>query len=338
MKGDRPQIIPALSGLRGFAALLVLFSHAEKVLFPSYLGHSAGHMGVMLFFTLSAFLITHLYLNSPANKVSIRNYAVARFARVYPLFFFMLMTGAVAYFFLPDYPYAARPLKVAAVASLQFKFHVFWTIKTEAQFYVLFALIWWLGWRIERPTLVAFIFAALACLCVFIDIYPFPSGNINKTIQFFGIGVLAALIRPILIQKSGKLADVFFGMAFIAFCLSVPSIFELVTGAEQKGFWSPWLLLLSGLIILFGSIANGAFSRLFSSRIAIWLGDISFGVYLIHHPVLFFVTKHFGFLPNWVEMLMVIVFTLIASQLAFVLLERPALKAIRSKLTVSAKS
>src|SRR5271155_4709859 len=53
--------IPALDGLRGFACLLVLFSHAGWAgLCPRL--PIAGHLGVMVFFTLSGFLMAYLYM------------------------------------------------------------------------------------------------------------------------------------------------------------------------------------------------------------------------------------------------------------------------------------
>ena len=55
--------IHTLTGLRGIAALLVFISHcgAQSIL-PSFLGKGFGQIGVMLFFVLSGFLMTHLYI------------------------------------------------------------------------------------------------------------------------------------------------------------------------------------------------------------------------------------------------------------------------------------
>lgn len=86
--------IAALNGLRGLAAITVFVSHAGNAgIIPQFLGRGAGHMGVMLFFTLSAFLLTHLYLHVPATRQNVRTFAIARFARVYSLFIAVLSTG-----------------------------------------------------------------------------------------------------------------------------------------------------------------------------------------------------------------------------------------------------
>ncbi len=79
--------IKALTGLRGFAALLVFVTHAshQRSFLPRSV-HIYGQVGVMLFFVLSGFLLGYLYLErSPSRKQLIR-YSAARIGRVVPLY------------------------------------------------------------------------------------------------------------------------------------------------------------------------------------------------------------------------------------------------------------
>ena len=85
----------ALDGLRGLAALLVLFVHL-----PERLGldlaarqHSwlfrfslAGDMGVDLFFVLSGFLITRILLENVQRPRGLRTFWVRRVLRIFPLY------------------------------------------------------------------------------------------------------------------------------------------------------------------------------------------------------------------------------------------------------------
>src|SRR3954447_733875 len=95
---DRAQRFPALDGLRGLAVLLVLLDHAsdaELRLFPGANMNRAGKYGVYLFFVLSAFLLTHLLLLTPAEKLArFRTwftYFVRRFLRIFPLYALVLL-------------------------------------------------------------------------------------------------------------------------------------------------------------------------------------------------------------------------------------------------------
>ena len=80
--------IRRLNTLRGLAALIVLVGHYSNKarLWDALLGTRAPQLGVMLFFLLSAFLMTVLYLDREPTKQAMRGYAMARIARVLPRF------------------------------------------------------------------------------------------------------------------------------------------------------------------------------------------------------------------------------------------------------------
>ncbi|MFY9600755.1 MAG: acyltransferase family protein, partial [Pseudolabrys sp.] len=95
--------MPQFSGLRGIAALLVLFYHVRT---PQHLElnfgvcdvfSKFGYLGVDVFFVLSGFILSHVYRDG-FNLAGLRSYGVARFARIYPLHLVTLfmMLGAYA--------------------------------------------------------------------------------------------------------------------------------------------------------------------------------------------------------------------------------------------------
>jgi hypothetical protein len=95
-----PQHLPALDGLRGVAALMVLVSHSANAGFlPTIFRAQFGPLGVALFYLLSGFLMTHLAVRSSLSRENLRNYAVARLARVLPLFYLALLVAAPASLF-----------------------------------------------------------------------------------------------------------------------------------------------------------------------------------------------------------------------------------------------
>jgi peptidoglycan/LPS O-acetylase OafA/YrhL len=91
----------ALDGLRGVAVLLVLLAHgSEYYLSPDIFVSYGGWLGVIVFFVLSGFLITHLLLEERARTRRLRllNFYARRALRIWPLYFAVL--GAYA-FILP---------------------------------------------------------------------------------------------------------------------------------------------------------------------------------------------------------------------------------------------
>src|SRR6185437_11636585 len=100
--------LPQFTGLRGIAALLVLFFHVRtpqniELHFGVLDAFSKfGFLGVDVFFVLSGFILSHVYGNTFVNGVNsedLRTYGVARFARIYPLHLLTLLMMLGAYWF-----------------------------------------------------------------------------------------------------------------------------------------------------------------------------------------------------------------------------------------------
>ncbi|WP_101760228.1 acyltransferase [Oceanicoccus sp. KOV_DT_Chl] len=96
--------LAALTSLRGIAALCVVLHHFCVFLFPEIYRLLPSHfltksyLWVDLFFILSGFVMTHVYqqrFSSGYHKVEFKRFLLARFARIYPLHFFMLLVFIV---------------------------------------------------------------------------------------------------------------------------------------------------------------------------------------------------------------------------------------------------
>lgn len=147
----RPQLqhIPELDGIRGIAALMVLFHHLlftsipnpaqwnTLVVMASSLGHAGGY-GVDLFFVLSGFLITSLLLLDRASPNYYWNFYWKRVLRILPLYLVVLICLVAV---MPQsWRYAL--LSLVFLANFAQLFHIasagpFWTLAIEEQFYLL---------------------------------------------------------------------------------------------------------------------------------------------------------------------------------------------------------
>jgi peptidoglycan/LPS O-acetylase OafA/YrhL len=166
--------INPLTGLRFVAAVTVAIGHAAPSLRDDWLGHlvaQVASIGMTLFFVLSGFVLWFTYadrmLKSPS--ATLRDFAVARFARLYPMYVLVVVviTGylvirrnqdpAALVFVLTMtqawFPVFNGTMLAAAISSLE---HL-WSISVELFFYLLFPLICFSFGRIERISTLAWV-------------------------------------------------------------------------------------------------------------------------------------------------------------------------------------
>jgi peptidoglycan/LPS O-acetylase OafA/YrhL len=184
---DRRQL-PALTGLRFFAAFFVLFSHAchTAIIFSDSkfwfsLGNICPYLGMSLFFVLSGFVIHYNYgalFQSHGFLQATYTFGVARFARIYPLFlFFLLIALALAGFsglkLSYTLPFYATLTQSWAFLTTDLDRSFFltsfyphsWSISTEVFFYLTYPLLVTLVFRLRKPTAVLVSIALFVSLC-----------------------------------------------------------------------------------------------------------------------------------------------------------------------------
>jgi len=193
---DRPDI-PALTGLRFYAAFFVLIAHSSAALLLDhetpygaiYWATQASGFGMTLFFVLSGFVIHYNYadLVTGAGVKGIGSYLWARFARLYPLFLLMMLIYVLVSSRHIDY-WAGHPERLNStfralpyfIFSVQSWFYVVidgnplldaiggaspitWSISTEWFFYFLYLAFVWLVLKLHTPQ-VALLVILLWCL------------------------------------------------------------------------------------------------------------------------------------------------------------------------------
>lgn len=334
--------IPTLSGLRGLAALMVLFSHAEHYGYLNIpFGKGLRKIGVELFYVLSGFLISGLYANTEFSTNHVRNYVAARLARVLPLFYTALLCGVAlllvfghsGYSFGDIYSFFQNVLLLKGTGVL-------WSVPVEIQYYALFILIWG-AWKHQWGLGFIFVISALQVLLIFLLLNRLGDENyLFFWVHFFLIGFILAQIWR---NNSAKVSEfcskslVVYILSFIAISASIallPWLRELMSFQLPPIFIDPFVIISIVISFMFTLFGRGPYAIL-GHPIMRRLGDWSFGIYLIHAPFIFLadgfkLKERLGATP---ALFLVLLTTIATAALARAIIEVPIGRQMRKYLS-----
>ena len=293
----------ALDGVRGVAICFVLGAH-----YVSPVVHGGNIVGVQLFFVLSGFLITSLLLAEQARSgaISLPMFYVRRALRLLPAFYGMVVVYLVAVAALgdrldtsPGTALGSVGLASAYVFNFASAFEVrpaaelgpLWTLSVEEQFYLLWPMI--LALLLARRTsargLVTGILAAIAALWIVrpltwsllgIRIYEYTWTWADSLL----IGVLLAVLvhhgwtarmRLFAVLQTGRVQLVAWAI------LGAAALMELKTSPLTYAVVLP-VLACAMATVVWGSVSmpDGTATRLLSHRLIVWIGVLSYSLYL----------------------------------------------------------
>lgn len=313
--------------------------------------NGSGRYGVFLFFVLSAYLLTKQGIEAGLEQVRTgefwRNYARRRCARVLPLYLLGLTVYSIASSWRGLEAYALHPRGFLAALAMIDAPGVFWTIPVEFQYYavlpgVVIAMLL-LGSSLRRWMALAG--AAIAAVAV---AFPSQYGDFRSMLCTFLVGSSAALIQVRfstarsaatgLDDRARSIAwDVAGWSALAIVVLCNPLYFELATGIHvpTNGDHFPRDQFLAfavvwAVVLLAGVNGHGSLSRLLRSRALVTCGKISFGLYVWHMLVITLIEDYSG-LPPALDLLLAAALCGGLASLSWVLIEKPALGAIRPR-------
>jgi peptidoglycan/LPS O-acetylase OafA/YrhL len=334
--------IRKLNTLRGLAALIVLVSHYsnESGLFGKALGLGAGQFGVMIFFLLSAFLISFLYLDRQSGPGAVFNFAIARIARVIPLYFLIVILSYLAINHLPGsigrYAFGIPGTEDLLAHLLFFQgTNLLWTIPPEIHFYVLFAVLWLFWSRLKLAICGLIVILITGSLFLMngqikmVNIFGLTADLIIlRVFPFFAVGfLLGALFRRW--QPEVRFQKHFYVLSLLVVPFLFPVIFFKLTGRIHAMWEDPGILAVMSAIFFLVVFLVPEKNPVLEN----WLGDlfgrISYSLYLLHFPLLKWL-RHLGLVGGFGGL---VLFLLLASGVAyasFVFLERPLRNWIRS--------
>lgn len=277
--------VPELDGLRGVAAITVIVSHCANAGFlPQFLGKGFGQQGVALFFVLSGYLIFYLYLDRNFTKSGIYQYALARCARVLPLFYGVVLLAAVVWVITGSGLYGFNSTDQLMTNLLLFQgTGILWSIPVEIQFYVLFVGFWWVyGSGYQKWALSGLLVIQVALLALTIGYnFGLSSGySLPYWLHFFVIGGVASLICP-----NVKVPNWIGVLTLCALPLALPEVRRMLGWPVLPNYLDPITAgypVLVFLLVLWGARAF----RFLAHPVLRYLGNISFGAYLLHWPLI----------------------------------------------------
>jgi len=306
----RKSELPALTGIRFYAAVFVFLSHVTIIpgmdrLGERYLVFNSGVVAVSFFFVLSGFILTYNYADFFRDGVSLEKYkrfVWDRLTKIYPVHFLALILVLPIAIFSPNLPldWRALPFHLLLVQcfwpSSSPTFHNYlnvpsWSISCEWFFYILAPLAIFSSFSLRRTRLAIVLIVSYAIILAFVlwnspsqfrQLY-FVSWFAPSRFPEFMCGVLLGRFFLSSSLSLGRLTSLF---------LQIAGILLIVVGAIYRvhAAWPLWggLLYLPGSILLVYGLAQGR-SLLAMHLAHPWvrcLGISSFSLYMIHAPIL----------------------------------------------------
>lgn len=327
--------MPQLDGLRAIAILAVLYHHYEPKSLVTTM-FSPGELGVRLFFVLSGFLITTILLRDCAATSSFPaaflSFMRRRMLRLYPVLLVTLLVGAAL-----DVSRIREMLLWSLTYTVNFWIAWYnqwpdgvshlWTLANEEQFYLIWpAILFFTPPRFLRLLLIVSIPAATAYRCAY-WIYGGENGTVHlansvlpiSVFDALALGCLLAIVRDYFVVKiCGLVGAAGYMLAkIVELSISNPhwagAANEISTTAICFAFtWLVWR-----------SANDGLPAKIFSNPALTYIGKISYGLYIIHVPVMFWLGVWGGSLTLKISAL---VTTFGLAILSWHLIERPILR------------
>jgi len=311
MTVTRPAL-PVLTSPRFFAAIEVVIYHFLLLKEDNFVDciFSAGGQAVTFFFVLSGFILVYVYngeKSDDANTTSAWVFWKARFARIYPAFILSLLIGLPALLY-ETFISRVEPLRVfwGEIVLIPVLLQAWWppavmngwngpswSLSAEALFYAIFPLMMRLFRRIQAWRLVVAAYGLVVADAVLrwviqpaasapkeawnFDSF-FPPLHVSSFIFGMALGKVFLFSKPL----SPRIHLAMFWVGMAALIAVIGWRYRLDGWVSSDAILVP----LFGLII-FGGARPGISLKPLKNRTMILLGEVSYAIYILHHPLLF---------------------------------------------------
>ncbi len=328
--------LPHIDGLRAVAVIAVILYHFNE----NWLQN--GYLGVDIFFVISGFVITGFLLRADSSntKLFLLNFYLKRIKRLAPALIFCLFVSVVLFLTLTTRPPSeifitagtavfglsniflwANSFDYFSVDATLNPFTHTWSLGVEEQFYFLYpSLLLLFGLKhiknnknterllIRKMTILVF----LSFLCfIFLGIYS-PNANfylLPSRIWELGIGCLGYFI----FIKGLKIPN------WLTYIASIALIFSLVISINHSVITTVIAVVATLCIIL--SQNNSFIHKILTLKVMLWLGLLSYSLYLWHWSILVLAKYTIG--TTNIALLITLVIVLICAIFSYYMIEKP---------------
>lgn len=300
-----------IDALRGVAVAAVVLFHA----FPAAM--SGGFLGVDVFFVISGYLITGIVARDlEAGTFSLSSFYSRRIRRIFPALLSVLVAAGVAGWWLllsTEYESLAKHIASATIFVSNFTsgqeagyfdeaahtkplLHL-WSLAIEEQFYLVWPLLLWVATHRGRSPLRASLLAAASIAICGVILFSEPAGNffnpLARAWELLLGGALASAERsPSWVTFTARRRGASPWLAAAGGSALVGSLFFGTSSMRHPG----WITLAPVMGTAALIAANSMWLR--RARLLIWVGLISYPLYLWHWPLLSFLRIVAGQTPS----------------------------------------
>jgi len=330
---------PDIDGLRAMAVLLVVGFHAFPVLVPG------GFVGVDVFFVISGYLISQILIQQfEQGRFSLLEFYRRRIRRIFPALIVVLFACLIAGWFellADEYMQLGKHVAAGAgfIANLVLwqdssyfdheaatkpLLHL-WSLGIEEQFYFIWPLllgaIFWFAKGAKRRAILLTAFIIITLASFFLNVSSVRNDQLaafySPLARFWELLFGGFLAYLNLAPRSKKIALILSLAGFLLIGVAALTFTRLTL---FPGWWA--LLPTLGATLL---IAAGPQSRvnhwLLANRPMVWIGLISYPLYLWHWPLLSFLRIVVGDFPKL--KLLAILVSVVLAWLTYELIEKP---------------
>ena len=321
-----------IQSLRAISVLFVFFYHLKSSIFQN------GFLGVDIFFVISGLVITlKLYENyNKTNKINIKEFFIKRVKRIYPvLIFFLLTTFLIILIFSPiDTQLSRFKTFIFALFGLSnlsylitkndyfdtvFKdpFHHTWSLGVEEQFYIVYPFLLTVFFFLFKKQVSKIILTLIFLIIVgvYTTFYYSEDRILIFYLPFFRFwqflfgGLIFFLLTKY--KKENSLVSL----------LSFFMIFLIVFSQNSLNeFYKLFLVtFFSGIFLLFYNKKN-FLNFFFNNKKIIYLGNISYSLYLWHLPIIYFYDLYF--VNSLIRIPIIFIISLFISSLSYKFIEQ----------------
>ena len=361
MSNNKSKYLPSIDSLRALAVLAVIIYHVDVNYLPG------GFLGVDLFFVLSGYLISSLIIKEyrKTGSLNLYNFYIRRARRLLPAVYFMITVGLVVmvlfnevllrkshldaifgYIYSSNWWYIFHKLDYFDSFGAQSPFKHLWSLAIEEQFYMIFPLLFLLvnrkkkskdgTYKLNKNFL--YVVLGLILVSLIAHILLFDINNISRI--YFGtdtraFSLLVGVVGAILYPMERLHAKVTLQQNMVYSVVSLVSIATLITVMIYTSEYNTLLyrggfllVAILGLIVIISSgKQHTLMSRLLSFKPVVFIGKISYSLYLWHFPVLVLTTpvSEIGN-PNIIFVILRVILTFILATASYVFVETPIRK------------